>query len=157
MKLAWEEKCFNSYFCVRGMFPEETLKFEHWWLLPIRWHRKGQVLSLTPPSRWGFWVWLDPCLRNWGAKKMWQSKQISSHQSSAVLDLGMCAEFRCLHPISTGSTSFWDSPLEPASTVRQCFFFFFWLQVVEVYSRKNSLDGVGCFSITEQEDVFHSF
>lgn len=67
------EKCFNSYFHARGMwtqvlYPGQSLKFGHWWLLPIRQSRQGQVLSLTAPSIWGFWVWLQPCLRHQGKR-----------------------------------------------------------------------------------------
>jgi len=42
-------------------------------------------------------------------KKMRHHKQISCHLSSAAMDLGTLVKFRCLHPVSSGSISSWDS------------------------------------------------
>lgn len=55
-------------------------------------------------------------VKKWGRAN--RSDAIRTQQNSAVVDLGMWVEFRCLHPISADSISFWDTPLEPASTDR---------------------------------------
>lgn len=81
------EECFNSYFRVGGMWiqvlcPEESLELGHWWLLPIRWYNKGQALSLTAPSRWGFWVWMEPWLRHQGAR--WSKKWGRANRAAII-------------------------------------------------------------------------
>lgn len=133
------EKCFYSYFHARGMWtqvfcPEESLKLGHQWLLPIRQHRKGQVLSLIHPdeglgSDWShFWGTREPEGQKNEAE---QTDQLPSELSRGGpgWNSGACTPSQ-LAPSPVG--------IAPKNllALSDVFFFFLLFQVVEVYTRK---------------------